>query len=122
MKRIADVQRKTNETDVFISVNIDGEGKSITGSGNGFLDHMLTLFAKHGLFDLTVKCLGDIEIDFHHSIEDTGITLGQAFKEALESADTLTHISLWMKPLFVFASIFQEEVHSCMKRIFEIES
>lgn len=83
MERTADVQRKTNETDVFISVNVDGQGTSICGSGNGFLDHMLTLFAKHGLFDLEVKCLGDIEIDFHHSIEDTGITLGQAFKEAL---------------------------------------
>ncbi len=83
MSRTAEVQRKTNETDVFISLDIDGSGKSICGSGNGFLDHMLTLVAKHGLFDLEVKCLGDIEIDYHHSVEDTGITLGQAFKKAL---------------------------------------
>jgi len=80
MSRSADIQRKTSETDVFISIDMDGTGKSICGSGNGFLDHMLTLFAKHGLFDLSVKCLGDVEIDFHHSVEDIGITLGQAVR------------------------------------------
>ncbi len=83
MSRVAEVQRKTSETDVFIKLDIDGKGKSICGSGNGFLDHMLTSFSKHGLFDLNVKCLGDVEIDFHHSIEDTGIALGMAFKQAL---------------------------------------
>ncbi len=83
MSRKAEVQRKTNETDVFITIDMDGTGKSICGSGNGFLDHMLTLFSKHGLFDLSLKCLGDVEIDFHHSVEDIGITLGQAVREAL---------------------------------------
>ncbi len=83
MSRKADVTRKTNETDVMISLDIDGTGDVIAGSSNGFLDHMLNLFAKHGLFDLHLKCLGDVEIDFHHSCEDIGITLGMAFKKAL---------------------------------------
>ncbi len=83
MSRIADVQRKTSETDVMISINVDGTGDAIVGSGNGFFDHMLNAFLKHGLFDGNIKCLGDIEIDFHHSAEDIGITLGMAFAEAL---------------------------------------
>jgi imidazoleglycerol-phosphate dehydratase len=83
MIRNADVSRKTSETDVIISLEVDGTGESIIGTSNGFLDHMLNLFAKHGLFNLNVKCLGDVEIDFHHSAEDIGITLGMAFKEAL---------------------------------------
>lgn len=83
MSRTADVQRKTAETDVMISLNVDGTGQSIVGSGNGFFDHMLNAFIKHGLFDANVKCLGDIEIDFHHSAEDIGITMGMAFAEAL---------------------------------------
>ena len=81
--REAKVKRETSETDVMIELNIDGTGKSVIGSGNSFLDHMLILFAKHGLFDINLKCLGDVEIDFHHSCEDIGITLGMAFKEAL---------------------------------------
>jgi len=83
MERISSVHRKTKETDVKITINIDGEGKSECLSGNGFFDHALTLFAKHGLFDLELKCVGDLEVDFHHCAEDIGISLGQAFKEAL---------------------------------------
>ena len=83
MERTAKNARKTSETDVKVSLNIDGSGKNTIASGNGFFDHILTLFTKHGLFDLELKCLGDIEIDFHHSAEDIGITLGQAFKDAL---------------------------------------
>jgi imidazoleglycerol-phosphate dehydratase len=83
MARTAVFERKTNETDVKISVNIDGKGDSVIASGNGFFDHMISLFAKHGFFDLDLKCLGDIEVDFHHSAEDIGITLGTAFKNAL---------------------------------------
>jgi len=83
MARTNECERKTKETDVKISLNIDGSGKSIVASGNGFFDHSLSLFTKHGLFDLELKCLGDIEVDFHHSAEDIGITLGTAFKNAL---------------------------------------
>ena len=83
MTRTAKNARKTNETDVKISLNLDGGGKSTIASGNGFFDHTLSLFAKHGLFDLDLNCVGDTEIDFHHSAEDIGITLGSAFRDAL---------------------------------------
>ena len=81
--RTAEIKRKTNETDITLELNLDGTGKSEINSGNGFMDHMLTLFAKHGRFDLTVISNGDTEVDFHHSAEDIGICLGKAFKEAL---------------------------------------
>ena len=81
--RNADIHRKTGETDVHVSVGLDGMGVSEIDTGIGFFDHMLTLFASHGLFDLTVKCDGDIEVDGHHSVEDIGIAMGQAFHAAL---------------------------------------
>ena len=81
--RRSKITRKTAETDIVLSLNLDGEGKSEINSGNGFMDHMLTLFAKHGRFDLSVSCKGDTKVDFHHSAEDIGICLGLAFKEAL---------------------------------------
>ena len=81
--RTASITRKTNETDIALSLNLDGSGKSDINTGCGFLNHMLTLFAKHARFDLEVKCLGDIDVDFHHTAEDIGIVLGQAFKSAL---------------------------------------
>ena len=81
--RVSEIKRKTAETDIALTLNLDGTGKSEINSGNGFMDHMLTLFAKHGRFDLTVLCNGDTEVDFHHSAEDIGICLGKAFKEAL---------------------------------------
>ena len=81
--RTASIDRKTNETDIKMTLNLDGEGSSAVDTGCGFLDHMLTLFAKHGRFDLTVKCKGDTEVDYHHTAEDIGIVLGQCFKTAL---------------------------------------
>lgn len=81
--RTSTIKRTTAETDISLSLNLDGTGKSEINSGNGFMDHMLTLFAKHGRFDLTVLCNGDTNVDFHHSAEDIGICLGKAFKEAL---------------------------------------
>lgn len=78
-----EINRQTAETDIALSLELDGNGKSDIDTGCGFLDHMLTLFAKHGGFDLTVKCRGDIEVDFHHTVEDVGIVLGTAFAEAL---------------------------------------
>src|SRR4030042_273286 len=82
-KRIAKINRKTSETEVCLSLNIDGQGKSRIDTGIKFLDHMLELFAKHGLFDLEIKAKGDLEVDLHHSNEDIGICLGQAFARAL---------------------------------------
>ena len=81
--RTASIDRKTNETDIKMTLNLDGEGSSTVDTGCGFLDHMLTLFAKHGRFDLTVNCKGDTEVDYHHTAEDIGIVLGQCFKTAL---------------------------------------
>ncbi len=76
-------KRETTETKITLELNIDGKGESKINSGCGFLDHMLTLFAKHGRFDLKLECKGDKEVDYHHTVEDIGIVLGQAFKEAL---------------------------------------
>jgi imidazoleglycerol-phosphate dehydratase len=81
--RKADVRRKTKETDVRVLLNLDGSGKSRISIGLPFLEHMLELFAKHGLFDLQITCNGDLEIDDHHSVEDIAITLGQALAQAL---------------------------------------
>ncbi len=81
--RRSEINRKTAETDISLTLDLDGSGKSTVDTGCGFLDHMLTLFAKHGRFDLTVKCVGDVEVDYHHTAEDIGISLGQAFAEAV---------------------------------------
>ena len=81
--RAAEVRRKTKETDVRVTLNLDGGGRSRIATGLPFLDHMLELFAKHGLFDLDVNCDGDLEIDDHHSVEDIAITLGQALVQSL---------------------------------------
>ena len=81
--RMADITRRTAETDITLKLNLDGTGACDIDTGVGFLDHMLTLFAAHGKFDLTVKCEGDTEVDDHHTVEDVGICLGQAFAIAL---------------------------------------
>ena len=82
-KRISQVQRKTNETDIIISLNLDGSGKQNISTGIGFFDHMLSGFTRHGFFDLNLDVKGDLEVDCHHTIEDTGIVLGTAIREAL---------------------------------------
>lgn len=81
--RTADITRNTAETKISLSLNLDGKGESKINSGCGFLDHMLTLLARHGNFDLTLSCDGDIHVDYHHTVEDIGICLGKAFNEAL---------------------------------------
>jgi imidazoleglycerol-phosphate dehydratase len=81
--RTAQINRKTNETDIKIQLDLDGTGKSVIDSGCGFLDHMLTLFSKHSRIDLTVTCKGDTYVDYHHTTEDIGIALGEAIKTAL---------------------------------------
>ena len=81
--RVSRIHRKTKETDIRVSLNLDGVGASKISTGLPFLDHMLELFAKHGLFDLDVSCKGDLEIDDHHSVEDIAITMGQALLEGL---------------------------------------
>lgn len=83
MQRISSVKRNTKETQISIELNIDGTGKQDISTGIGFFDHMLTLFALHGFYDLSVDAKGDLEIDFHHTVEDIGIVLGDAFNRAL---------------------------------------
>ena len=83
MARSATINRKTSETDISLSLKLDGTGVADIATGIGFLDHMLTAFARHGLFDLTVRAAGDLHIDFHHTTEDVGIVLGTAFAQAL---------------------------------------
>ena len=81
--RTSEIKRKTAETDICLALDLDGTGKSEISTGVGFLDHMLTLFARHGRFDLAVKCVGDTNVDFHHTTEDVGIVLGKAFAASL---------------------------------------
>ena len=81
--RTAEIKRKTAETDVYLKLNLDGTGVAYIDTGCGFLDHMLTLFTKHAHYDLTVKCVGDTNVDYHHTVEDVAICLGKAFLEAL---------------------------------------
>ena len=83
MNRTATVTRQTRETDITVTLNLDGSGRTDLATGIGFFDHMLDGFARHGLFDLTVRCTGDLQVDCHHTIEDVGITLGQAIAKAL---------------------------------------
>lgn len=81
--RIATIKRKTAETDITLTLDVDGRGVSNISTGVPFFDHMLTLFSKHGLFDLHVDAKGDVDVDYHHTVEDVGIVLGEAFKQAL---------------------------------------
>lgn len=83
MSRTANIDRKTAETNIQLSLNVDGTGCADVATGVGFLDHMLTLFAKHGALDLTVRAKGDLEVDQHHTVEDTGICLGQTLRQAI---------------------------------------
>ncbi|MEI6127868.1 MAG: imidazoleglycerol-phosphate dehydratase HisB [Pseudomonadota bacterium] len=89
MKRAAQVERKTSETDIKIKLTIDGTGKSVIKTPVAFFNHMLELFSKHGLFDLSIQAQGDVEIDFHHTVEDVGICLGQAVHKALGSTKNI---------------------------------
>jgi len=98
-KRVATVLRKTAETDIALSLAIDGRGRSEIATGVPFFDHMLTLFAKHGLFDLTVKAKGDVVVDYHHTVEDVGLVLGQAFKEALGDKVGIKRYGFFILPM-----------------------
>lgn len=97
--RTSTITRKTAETDISLTLNLDGKGESNIDTGCGFLDHMLTLFAKHGRFDLDVKCVGDTNVDDHHTVEDIGISLGLAFKEALGDKKGVTRYGYMILPM-----------------------
>ncbi|MEI7927230.1 MAG: imidazoleglycerol-phosphate dehydratase HisB [Verrucomicrobiales bacterium] len=97
--RKASRSRKTAETSIELSLDLDGSGVSSIDTGIPFFDHMLTLFSKHGLFDLSIKAEGDIEVDFHHTVEDTGITLGEAMKEALGTKEGIRRYGCCYLPM-----------------------
>ena len=123
--RAGSVSRRTSETDVAVTIRLDGTGASSIATGVGFLDHMLELFARHGLFDLTVKVTGDLHVDQHHTTEDTGIALGQAISKAvgdkkgitrysdihLPMDETLTRVAIDIsgRPFLVFRTTFPTE-------------
>lgn len=97
--RTATVTRKTGETDITITINLDGTGESTVNTGIGFFDHMLKSFAKHGYFDLTCIVKGDLEVDCHHTIEDTGIVLGKAIKEAVGDKAGIKRYGSFIMPM-----------------------
>ncbi len=108
MKRVNEISRKTGETDIALRLNLDGDGKSEINSGCGFLDHMLTLFAKHAGYDLFVNCKGDTQVDYHHTTEDIGIALGKAFANALGDKRGITRygdIVLPMDETLIMAAV-----------------
>lgn len=97
--RIAEINRKTNETDIKLKINLEGSGKSNISTGVGFLDHMLTLFASHSRFDLDINCVGDTNVDAHHTVEDIGIALGSAIKTALADKRGITRYGSIILPM-----------------------
>lgn len=97
--RVAEINRKTKETDIYLKLCLDGKGDSKIDTGCGFFDHMLTLFASHSRFDLTVTCQGDTDVDYHHSIEDIGIALGSALKNALGDKRGITRYGSMILPM-----------------------
>ena len=97
--RTSEIKRTTKETDISLTLNLDGTGVSEINSGVGFLDHMLTLFTKHGRFDLTLTCNGDTYVDDHHSVEDIGIALGQAFSQALGDKRGIVRYGSFILPM-----------------------
>lgn len=99
MSRTADIKRKTGETDICMSLSLDGSGKAGISTGIGFLDHMLDAFARHGLFDLEVSVKGDLEVDGHHSVEDCGIVLGKAIKEAAGDKKGIRRYGYFILPM-----------------------
>ncbi len=99
MARTVKLSRKTAETDIQLALTVDGTGISKIATGVPFFDHMLTLFAKHGLFDLDVACDGDVEVDYHHTVEDVGLVLGDAFKQALGDKRGIRRYGFFLLPM-----------------------
>jgi len=99
MMRTAEISRKTNETDINLKLNIDGKGESEINSGCGFLDHMLTLLSRHARFDLSVTCKGDTQVDYHHTVEDIGIVLGDALSQALGDMKGINRYGSFILPM-----------------------
>ena len=118
--RTAQINRKTAETDIMLSLNLDGTGKSEIDTGCGFLNHMLTLFAKHGRFDLAVKCVGDVDVDDHHTAEDIGICLGDAFAACLGEMRGITRYGNMILPMDEALILSAVDISGRGKLVFEL--
>src|SRR5678815_6007315 len=114
--RHAQVKRATNETSVVVKLNIDGSGKSVIKTGIPFFDHMLTLFAKHSVVDLSLKCDGDLEVDAHHTVEDCGLALGQAFLRALGDKKGIRRYGAGFDPRNPFTAEAFVPMDECLAR------
>ena len=99
MTRIGKISRVTGETDISVSINLDGEGKSSIHTGIPFMDHMLNLFAKHGFFDLDITAKGDLEVDYHHTMEDLGLAMGEAFAQAVGDKSGIRRYGNFLLPM-----------------------
>jgi imidazoleglycerol-phosphate dehydratase len=115
-KRLANISRNTNETKISVSLNLDGKGKSSVKTGIPFFDHMLTLFAKHAVVDLQLKCDGDLEVDAHHTVEDCGIALGQAFATALGDKKGIRRYGFGFDPKNPFTGEAYVPMDECLAR------
>src|SRR5213593_3995261 len=115
-KRHAAVKRVTNETGILVKLNIDGSGKSLVRTGVPFFDHMLTLFAKHAVVDLHVRCQGDLEVDAHHTVEDCGLALGQAFLKALGDKKWIRRYGAGFDPRNPFTGEAYLPMDECLAR------
>ena len=122
--RVAEIKRKTAETDITLSLNLDGKGESKIDTGVGFFDHMLTLFAKHGGFDLEASCKGDLEVDAHHTVEDVGIALGSAFSTALGDKKGITRYGFFVLPMdeALLVTAIDISGRSCLRYKLEVPS
>ena len=114
--RHAKIDRRTKETQIQVKLNIDGAGKSLIKTGIPFFDHMLTLFAKHSVVDLTLKCKGDLEVDAHHTVEDCGIALGQAFLKALGDKKGIRRYGTGFDPRNPFTGESYVPMDECLAR------
>ncbi|WP_085993485.1 imidazoleglycerol-phosphate dehydratase HisB [Oceanobacillus senegalensis] len=119
--RKASVSRKTGETAIDLEFTIDGTGKSTIDTGVGFFNHMLTLMSKHGLFDLNVTCNGDLDVDQHHTVEDIGIALGQAFHEALGNKEGITRYATVTTPMDESLSTISVDISGRSYFVYHVE-
>ena len=120
MSRKGLVERKTGETDIAVEIELDGSGKSEINTGIGFFDHMLSAFARHGLFDLKVNCDGDLYVDGHHSVEDTGIVLGQAIAKALGDKKGIKRYGNFILPMD--ETLVMSAIDLCGRPYFEMDA
>ena len=120
--RKANLTRKTAETDIALTLAVYGAGRSKIDTGVPFFDHMLTLFAKHGLFDLDVRCKGDVEVDYHHTVEDVGLVLGDAFKQALGDKLGIKRYGFFLLPMDESLALVVVDIGGRPHLVYQVEA